>query len=284
MTARKKPEVPAATTVDVVQCLALLTDVARAASTDPTLSMINGVLLHGEMHDGKPRLVGTATDRFLMAQGSVDATGVPLPEVFVPLTEVKRVVTVLKTLPRASTLLEISVPGDGVAVFSARGASATTEPASTGRIPAFPDFAHLFTVEVPTEDANKTAVMGYLLTRLAAVSKARNEPMRIAASGPSKPTLIQVGGNFRALIMPCRVNEIEPLPLFIPPSEQARIGEKAAAKAKRDAERAAAEEAAEVAAKTRHPAGKKPAVRKAPARTPAAKPAPRRTSRAKAAA
>lgn len=288
MTARKKPT---PITVDAGQCLSLLTNVARAAGTDNWTPMINGVLLHGDVHDGKPVLVATATDRFVMVQASVDATGDPLPEVLVPLAEVKRVAVVLRSLPKATTLLEVSAPGDGSAVFAARNASVTTESAAengAGERPRFVDFRALFEPRKVAEgdDPTRFAVSPLHLTRLAAIAKAYGEAMRIQMFGPTHPTHVLIGERCRAMVMPMRMGgEVTMLPLFVPPSELKRAEAKAAAKAKVDERLAAEAEAAEKeAAKARHPAGKKPAARKAPARTPAAKPAPRRTSRAKAAA
>lgn len=271
MTARKKPTPPI--TVDAGQCLSLLTNVARAAGTDDFIPSINGVLLHGAVHDGKPVLVATATDRFILIQASVDATGEPLPEVFVSLPEVKRVAAVLKALPRDSKLLEVAAPGGGVASFSARGASVEVEPSPAAKDwGGFPDLAKLFEVPELAEgvEANKVALNGVYLTKLTAMAKALGEHMRVETHGPSRVVHVLVGERYRALIMPVRgVDGATTLPVFAPPSELKRAEAKAA----------------EVeAAKTRHPAGKKPAARKAPARTPVAKPAPRRTSRAKAAA
>lgn len=286
MTARKKPN---PITVDAGQCLSLLTNVARAAGTDNWMPMINGVLLHGDVHDGKPVLVATATDRFIMVQASIDATGDPLPEVLVPLDEVKRVAVVLRSLPKATTLLEVSAPGAGVALFAARSASVTTEPATEVGVsaPEFPPFRELYKPRGIKEgdDPARFAGSPLHLTRLAAIAKAYGEPMRIQMFGPANPAHVLIGERCRAMVMPMRLGEEPSMrPLFIPQSEQKREAEMAAAKAKREAamaaQQAADEQAEREAAKTRHPAGKKPAARKAPARTPA----PRRASRAKTAA
>lgn len=167
MTARKKPTPPI--TVDAGQCLSLLTNVARAADTQDWMPMINAVLLHGDVHDGKPVLVATATDRFIMVQASVDATGEPLPEVLVPLAEVKRVAVVLRSLPKATTLLEVSTPSAGVALFAARNATVTTEPAAEieSGAPEFPPFRELYKPRKVAEGDNpaRFAVSPLHLTR-----------------------------------------------------------------------------------------------------------------------
>lgn len=282
MTARKKPTPPI--TVDAGQCLALLTNVARAAFTDDYLPMLNGVLLHGDVHDGKPVLVATGTDRFIIVQASIDATGGPLPEVLVPLAEVKRVAVVLRSLPKSTTLLEVNALADGTAVFAARNASVTTESAAAnnaGERPQFVDFRALFEPQKAAEgdDPTRFAVSPLHLTRIAAIAKAYGEAMRIQMFGPVNPAHVLIGERCRAMVMPMRMGgEVTMLPLFVPPSEQKRAEEKAAAKAKVDARLAAEAAAAEEAEKSKPV--RKPAARKAPARTPA----PRRAARAKTAA
>lgn len=221
MTAKKAPE--PGCTVDVGQFLELLTDVARASSTDPTLPMINGVLLHGDTYDGKSLLVATATDRFILAHASVNATGAPLPESFIRLDDVKRIIAVLRTLPRGSTLLEIGTSKDKAVRFSAREASVTADPpfdppSNFG----FVSFRKLFEVETPAKDANQVGVNGVLLSRLTAVARSRREYMHIRVAGRNQPTVVQIGQRFRALIMPVRTDEPDALPVFVPPSESAK--------------------------------------------------------------
>lgn len=182
MATRKKP-VPI--TVDAGQCLSLLTNVARAAFTDNYLPMLNGVLLHGDVHDGKPVLVATATDRFIMVQASVDATGDPLPEVLVPLAEVKRVAVVLRSLPKATTLLEVSAPRDGSAVFAARNASVTTEPAAENGAGQRAEEKAARRAEVEAELAAKAAAAEAEKPKPVRKPAARKAPVRTSAAKPA---------------------------------------------------------------------------------------------------
>ena len=91
----------------------LLADIIRFAGDDPTLPMLNGVLLHTVKHNGGVLLVATATDRFVMAQTHIDATGVLPKECFIRLGDVRRLLALLKL---ASNLVELSVTGDAFAV------------------------------------------------------------------------------------------------------------------------------------------------------------------------
>ncbi|MFF4600589.1 hypothetical protein [Amycolatopsis sp. NPDC001319] len=217
----KKTTVPATCTVDVAQCHGLLTDVLRCADTDPCLPMINGVLLHGDEHEGHPVLVATATDRFKLAHAHIDATGTPLGEVFVRVAEVKRLLAVLKALPKDSTLLEISSNDVGDVVFSARGASATLEHYDLGN-GGFIEYSKLFASLEKAQSQERIAVSGPNLEAIVAVAKRRREAIRFEAHGKAKPAGVFVGDRYRALIMPMRLGDdvVTDSPLFVPPGQR----------------------------------------------------------------
>lgn len=224
----RKTTAPVTCTVDAAQCHGLLTDVLRCASTDAFLPMINGILLHGDEHEGHPVLVATATDRFKLAHAHIDATGTPLGEVFVKVAEVKRLLAVLKALPKGSTLLEIGINGDGDVVFSARGASATLEHYDLGD-GGFVEYSKLFASLEKTPADEQIAVSGRHLDALVAVAKRRGEPIRFEAHGKTKPTGVFIGDRYRALIMPYRIpGDVVDSPLFIPPGQRAKANDKAA--------------------------------------------------------
>lgn len=262
--ATKARTAPTTCTVDTAALLGLLTDIARTASTDDVMPMINGVLLHTASHDKTPVLVATSTDRFHLGQAHIECTG-GIPESFVRLDDIKRLIAVLKPLAHGESLLEISA-ADNALAFNVDG-MAMTLPTSE-ELPKWPKIGPLFSTDRNSAEQH-TAIAPRLMATMTAVAKARGESLRIQFQGANRPVIVLIGDAYRALVMPVRVSDRQAdVPVFVPPAEQAALA--AEAKRKAAAERAAARKAAKEAAAAETKPTAKPAARKTTARKPAA--------------
>lgn len=267
-------------TVNAAQFVEALRDLIRTAGDDDTLPMIYGVLWHTDTFDGKTVLVGTSTDRFRIGQANIDCTG-GIPQSFIPLTDCKRLLSVLKLYVKgeAEALLEI-VP-DGATLLVRLGSltlpmNALSDERKVGN---FPKLAPIFGNTASTPEQT-TCVNPKFLAPFTAIANARGEHrLHIRLQGEGRPVLISIGERYRAALMGQRNEKPVALPWFVPADEQAEIAavaqrkadaEAAIAKEKAREERNAKRRAARAAAKTAQPE-KKPAAKK-----PVAKPAIRK--------
>ncbi|HEU5475668.1 MAG TPA: hypothetical protein VFV67_33935 [Actinophytocola sp.] len=241
----------------------LLATVARFAGTDDTLPMIKSVMLHTAMHRQVPQLVATATDRFVLGQMHIEATGALPGDKLVPLDEVKRALAMLK-LADPLSLIELSVVDDGLRLAGNR-MTITLEL----RDDSFPKVGKLFDTPKPTEPVGEVAFNGPFLAKFSAVAKEISEgmpgrhSMRVEHSSKTRPAFITIGDCFRGLIMPMRMPDegMPEVPFFISATEQALLDDATAerAEAEQKAKRSAA--AKKAAATRRANAAGKPAGR-----------------------
>ena len=233
------------TTVKAGELRAMFIDAARTAGNDPSLPMLRGILIHTAPKGDDTVLVATSTNRFMLGQVHIAATGSLPHEAFVELDSVKRAVKLL-ALANPVGDVNLSIVDDTVEL-AAVGLSMTLETYAptygpeVKRVPDFPRFTQIFDASLNTEERN-VAIGPGLLVVIAAIAKSRCEQIRFAVQGERRPVVFEIGSSYRGLVMPQRATSDSPVPLFIPPAEQAAIDKAAALKAEneRKAKRAAA--------------------------------------------
>lgn len=206
----------------------LLTDVLRFAGTDISMPMLNGVLLHTVKHNGGVVLAATATDRFTLAQGNIDATGALPRECFIRSDDARRLLAMLKL---SDSLVELSVADD--ALTASGGNVQCTVP--LGR-EDFPKVAQIIASHQARQaEPGPVRFNARLFERFTAVAKAtgdRSGPLTVTHTAPNKPAFVTIGERFRGLVMPMRIpdGQLADVPFFAPPSEQAALDQLAAEK------------------------------------------------------
>ena len=272
MTARKPkpPTTPAPTstscTVNVVELVGMLTDLARTACTEDWMPMIHGVLLYSapaprvdeKAYPGGTVLVGLSTDRFTIGQAHMPAVGY-LPEIMVQLDDVKRILAVFKGIGTGDVIITwsdetVTFTWAGLALAFHRYLPGDRDGKGNGRS-NFPKVAKLF---AGTPSADMSAFNCVFLARFTAIAKRRrvtSNHIRIQTNGENRPAGIAIGDRYLGLIMPIRQHyEMRATaPVFVPPGEQAALDKAAADKAAADgkAKRVAAAEKAAATRKAR---------------------------------
>lgn len=235
-TTRKLPKSKRTITVSTPLFVHMLTDLVRFASPDKTLPMINAVRLHSAVLQGGGVLVGTATDRFKLAQTHTAGEGA-LPDSLVRLADCKRALTVLKGY---------SGPGDLLTLVQDGPTLTLNHTAVTLRFDLlavdFPKVERLLADDTNPSSEQRITLRAEHLGAFTAVSARRREPMRVRLQGERKPTLIQIGDTFRGLVMVVRPPDegVRDVPVFLSHAEQAKARDKRAARQAKAANKAAA--------------------------------------------
>lgn len=232
-------------TVDIAELYLLLADTADSAGTDPTLPMLNGVLLHTDTNPaGTPVLVGTSTDRFLLGQAHTTANSGQLAPTFVPLRGVRAMRAALDAWWRddPDDLDNVDDDGDplpparpgrrregGIPVRLARHPDALTLtiPMADTTVAVRVDLAdtqfptrlsHLFT---ETSSADPVSIAPRLWRALARIADRRDTGITIRPQGARTPVAVHIGNQYRALVMPLKPVKDQPAsepPVFLPPT------------------------------------------------------------------
>lgn len=240
----------------------LLTDLAPHVHTDDDLPMLNAVSLHTAQHNDTTVLVGSATDRFTLAQAHIPLTptadpgtpaeeneadqpdepntprGAGLPQVFLPQPAVHRVRQWVRThrTSRQDDYLHIAAAtgsGHGTVTFTFdHDGGSLTEYTDSGA--QYPDLGRMLevTAKKPFVPA---AINPTFLGRFIATAHRRGEPMHITTHGHGQPTEIAIGDHYRGLAMSTRLPTTdsgdlpEPAPVFLLPSEPGESATQAAA-------------------------------------------------------
>lgn len=199
------------TTLPVGDFFAMLTDTIRTSGTDQVLPMICGVLLHTATVARKPVLVATSTDRFTLGQAHAPTVG-RIPDVWIPLADAKRILTVIKA-GGIDGDLGIAVHTDHRVVFTTDTVSATVT--GDGLTPAFPPVGELFN-ETAAKPTAETMLSPAYLKRFSDIAKARGEYLAVQMQDRHKPVHITIGDRYRGLIMPVRApaSIADPAPVF----------------------------------------------------------------------
>ncbi|WP_028926312.1 hypothetical protein [Pseudonocardia acaciae] len=209
----------------MAEFVGLLADAARIASTNPDTPMLCGVLLHTATHAGRPVLVASATDRFMMVQAHAPLEFGGLPgRLWLANTQLRQIRALFGTPARrrcqalhvriavsshtnTATISEFEMPGMAMAALS-------LTPLDTG--PHFPDIAKVARQEWHRSDQPVTVDPRHL-ARAAALCR-RNESLRIELAGPRSPVRITVGERLWVYLMPRRADTTPIAPVFDPPT------------------------------------------------------------------
>lgn len=196
--------------VDAAELLVALGDLERTAGKDRALPMLAGVMVHA--HPGDGRLYLTSTNRFVMGQawlpceGSLKATLLGLDSV--------RVVRSL--LAAAFGSVELA-RNDQEIVLSAPGAGELVLPSADDH--GFPNVESIIR-SAPAEGNTETSLGADLVSSLAMIARRRREPLRFRFGAEHKPSVIEVGEQYRAMIMPVIARPAEEFVWSVPHTER----------------------------------------------------------------
>lgn len=215
----------------------LLGDIALTADSDPTVHpAFGGVLLHTADDEGSPVLVATSSNRYVASQGHLPCSGELPGPVFLSLPHVRAIEQHLATsrneygssvceecgrrgdcvscdrddfVPPRMVELAVSPKGGRLAVrvipangARAEGVSITVPVAKSTILP--PSVVELLGKPDGLEPVPGPVVLNPEFVRALAAVPSRFEALHITGFGPGEPCLVQVGENYRAVVMPMR--------------------------------------------------------------------------------
>lgn len=199
-----------------------LSDLARFASTDTALPALNTIRLSpATVHDGRPAIVGEATDRYTVAESWLETSpGRKLTHpalhttVMLPTAQLKQAMALAKSARTNDILLE-QHEDNTITVDGLDGQRVTIQPFTDG---PFPRTGSLWT-SVGESERTAFRVDGRKLERIAAVAKRREQPMLVhTGAHGKKPLHVTVGESFRALVMPMDMQQEQyTAPRAVPP-------------------------------------------------------------------
>jgi hypothetical protein len=190
----------------------LLLDLSHAADDEDRVKMLSGVLLYTADLKGTTVLVGSASNRYLAAQGHV-AVNSGQPGVRMWLT--RKQITQISTLTRfyvgkRSVPAEVSITlNDGV--FSFRVLALDGFGAISVDVPAventdFPSVSKLL-AKVPGPSVEPVSIAPRWLTRLIRMCHDDRENLVIETHGSGKPVKVTIGDRLWAIVMPVRLGD-----------------------------------------------------------------------------
>jgi len=171
----------------------LLTGAITHVHKDDTLPALNAVRIWAT----GGRVYVAATDRYRILEGWKEGEG-EIDAVLIRLNDVKRVITLAKGDKRRFALpVTITVTGGLVSV--AAGGDSLTLSAWEG---SFPPYEHLF----PTNDPVAIPAIQFNPLFFSDYGKiaGKGNPVGVRFYGENKPIVIELGENWRALLMPMR--------------------------------------------------------------------------------
>jgi len=214
MTQPRAPKTEPVTTVELpaMELIRLLVDTQRMAGKDTSLPMLAGVVLHSTAHDDATRLHATATNRFILGQSWASATG-HLPVCFLDHDAIRLVVSVLRMAgPAQPATLHLT---EGELDLTVAGVAHIMVPTSPYRFPSIRKI-----LDSLQEETGMEAVLAPdLVAQLVQVARARRQRMVFTFGQPGKPSTIDIGPGFRALLMPVRETPAETFEWAPPPQE-----------------------------------------------------------------
>lgn len=191
----------------------MLADLERTASRDQYFPMLRGILLFTETTAPEPnRLYGTSTDRHILGQAWEPCEG-SLAPCFISLESAKMLRTLLDRAwaGRNVTLLLRDLgrkSGRALELHVDRvGASTVLVPDD---LDGFPDLHKLFAGHDDKPGVPEVELGAALLNKLAAVGRRRGKALRFRLGRELRPATIDIGPNYRAMLMPIKpANERE---------------------------------------------------------------------------
>lgn len=198
---------PNVITLDGSDLRGMLTDLERTASQDQSFPMLRGILLFTETAAAEPnRLYGTSTDRHILGQAWEPCEG-SLAPCFISLESAKMLRTLLDRVhPARNVTLLLRDLGDesGWALelhVAHVGASTVLVPDD---LYGFPDLRKLFAAHDDQPGVPEVELGAALLNKLAAVGRRRGRALRFRLGRDLRPATIDIGPNYRAMLMPVK--------------------------------------------------------------------------------
>lgn len=211
-------------TVNPAELHGMLTDLQRSAGVDGTLPFLEGVLFHVDTVKDCTVLVGTSTNRYIIGQAHTFASG-ELPVTFLANVQIKQLLNALKAYVRNEKLMcELTRDGDAL---TAKLPGDLVLPALTITVKAgdgagFPKVAQVFDSEIAA-GIEALAFNGRFIAAVSAISRRRNDQLRIALTHNKKPSHFYIGAHYKAMVMPTGKDETGVAPTFLPPAEASSI-------------------------------------------------------------
>ncbi|MFL6144915.1 MAG: hypothetical protein ACJ72N_24000 [Labedaea sp.] len=208
-------------TIDAAALWGLLSDLMLSAGHEACLpTILNGILLHTAIDAaGSAVLVGTSTDRFMLAQAHEPIGSGRFPQTFLRVPAVRALLSVLGAPDDPDE--EAEPPGP--AVLSVTADTVTlTHAGQTVQVAWSSDWypatalAPLLTEPQPVSRA--AFVAGSYLGVLAAVADRRDGRVVLTVQQPDRPMHANIGDRYRALVMPIKQDTAPTPPVFFPPS------------------------------------------------------------------
>ncbi|HEY2763341.1 MAG TPA: hypothetical protein VGJ13_04925 [Pseudonocardiaceae bacterium] len=227
---------PTTCTINEAALSSLLSDLSKTTSDDPILISLHGVLLHTADHDGTPVLVATSSNRYVAAQEHLPCSGELPSAVFLSLPHVNAIeqhlansrsefgssvcqecgvredctrcdrddyvpprMVELAVSPNGARLATRVIPAGGA---RNEGVTITVPVEKFGTLPARV-FDLLGAPDTAEPVAGPVVLAPESLRALTAIPS-RGESFHLTGFGPDKPVLVQVGQNYRAVVMPKR--------------------------------------------------------------------------------
>lgn len=190
-------ETPNTVTLPGGELFGMLTDLARTAEKVQGLPVLEQIRLHvdsGVLH-------GWSTNRFVAAHATAKCDGHIDGAFYLPAAEVKRL-GMLRTASFAKLTLDAS--SLEVSDFETTLTVARAEH-------DYPDVARVVG-DQPPEAGDRFAFDGKYMAEIAAVAKRRKEYAYAVPSVAARPLHVQIGENYRAWLMPVRMETPEWLP------------------------------------------------------------------------
>lgn len=209
-------------TVDGADLIGLLADLRRTASDDCTLPMINGVHLHVAHRDGQTFLVGTSTNRYILGQAHVPASG-DMPETFIPGESLGQLLSIApRSLRKGGSLCEVRTRA-GLVTIAVAALPGLSNLSLTVEARPEKDFAkrtHQMLAPEPGDPTDEFDVDHRWLSVFVQIARSRRENLRLRVVGVNKQVIVQIGDRFQGALMPRRAAKHYPVPVFTLPREQ----------------------------------------------------------------
>lgn len=218
--------------VDSLELVSMLADLKLSTSQDSTLPMIDGVLLHVAQHQGRAILVGTSTDRRILAQAHIDVEG-DLEQTLVRTDSLTDILSVMRPFCRR-TGSSWEIESDESTLVFRQGVLPGLPSVSVGFERPTADLKFITKVERllsmagSEPSADQVTVDARFISLLSSVARRRKESMRFQFHGVKKPALCQIGQRYRAIVMPFNEGVVADIPVFAPAGDEPLPGADAA--------------------------------------------------------
>jgi hypothetical protein len=191
----------------------MLTDLSRSAGQNARRPEIDGILLHTGDREGRTVLVGTATNRYALAQAHEPASG-ELAVTLVTTAGVSRLLHALKPHCTKTRNTNVRLSRDAEHGGLWLGLDRTDIGADTFDPAGFPQLARLTTVE---EAEGPYVLNPDTLAPFLTIANRRRARLRLSPG--HQKTSVVIGDRYRGLVMHCRAEQQPPVVPWLDPAD-----------------------------------------------------------------